>query len=210
LFLSIPCCKKSPTTPDVPVLVLPTIEYFNANPESIKWGESSTLSWSVTNATTVTIDQGIGTVSAKDTKQVTPGETITYNLTAKNNDGQKSQSCTIEVIPQAIFELISYSYGYWGYFNNCLITGKVKNIGNATGYNVMITFQAYSSGNVIIDTAKGFPADLGNIPVGVKAEFEAIFFETYDWNKIAKVTYEISWLTKTGMKLKQTGVIPFK
>jgi len=98
LFLSIPC-KKTPTTPDVPVL--PTIEYFNANPDSIKFGESSTLSWSVTNATTVTIDQGIGAVSAKDTKQVNPEENTTYNLTAKNNDGQKSQSCMITVNPIA-------------------------------------------------------------------------------------------------------------
>lgn len=98
LFLSISGCKKTPTTPDIPAIILPSIEYFTASPESINWGESSTLSWSVTNATTITIDQGIGTVSAKATTEVSPEETTTYTLTAKNNDGQKTQACTIEVI----------------------------------------------------------------------------------------------------------------
>ena len=99
LFLSIPGCKKKlPTTPDIPTKILPTIEYFTATPESISPGESSILSWSVTNATNITIDQGVGTVSAKATTEVSPEETTTYTLTAKNSDGQKTQACTIEVI----------------------------------------------------------------------------------------------------------------
>jgi len=103
LFLSIPGCKKKlPTTPDIPTIILPTIEYFNASPESIMLDSSSTLSWSTTNATTVTIDQGIGGVSATGTKEVSPSETTTYTLTAKNSDGQKSQSCVLEIKKWAI------------------------------------------------------------------------------------------------------------
>lgn len=99
LFLSISGCKKKlPTSPDIPEAILPSIEYFTANPESINRGESSTLSWSVSNATTITIDQGVGTVSAKATTEVSPEETTTYTLTATNSDGQKSQSCTVEII----------------------------------------------------------------------------------------------------------------
>jgi hypothetical protein len=99
LFLSMPGCKKKlPTTPDIPTKILPTIEYFTATPESISPGESSILSWSVTNATNVTIDQGVGTVSAKATTEVSPEETTTYTLTATNSDGRKTQACTIEVI----------------------------------------------------------------------------------------------------------------
>jgi|GEM_PF-1251314 len=98
LFLSMPGCKKKlPTTPDIPTKILPTIEYFTATPESINLDESSTLSWSVSNATTITIDQGIGTVSAKGTTEVSPEDTTIYTLTAKNNDGQKSQSCTVGI-----------------------------------------------------------------------------------------------------------------
>ena len=98
LFLSIPGCKKKlPTTPDISAIILPTIDYFTATPESISPGEFCVLSWSVTNATTITIDQGVGNVSAKATTEVSPEETITYTLTAKNNDGQKSQSCTVGI-----------------------------------------------------------------------------------------------------------------
>ena len=87
-------CKSSPTTP--PVKILPTIVNFTANPTTIQSGGSSTLSWSVNNATTVTIDQGIGTVSATTgTKSVSPTATTTYTLTATNSDGQKTATCVV-------------------------------------------------------------------------------------------------------------------
>lgn len=211
LLLSISACKKSPTTPDIPALILPSIEYFNANPESIEFISDSlvTLSWSTTNTTTVTIDQGIGTVSATGTTEVSPEETTTYILTAKNNDGQRTASCTVEVTARAIFELTSYSYGYASY-GCCEITGTVKNVGNAIGYNVMIEFQAYNASDIIIDTANGFPASLGNIPIGVSAAFDAVFFEVYDWAIITKTTYEITWLSAQGVRLTQIGIVPFK
>ena len=104
LFLSISGCKKTPTTPDIPVKILPTIAYFNANPTSIMLGSSSTLSWSTTNATNITIDHGVGTVSATGTKEVSPSETTTYTLTATNSDGDKSLSCTVEIKSWAILE----------------------------------------------------------------------------------------------------------
>ena len=96
--------------------------------------------------------------------------------------------------------------GYTGY-GCCKLTGIVKNVGQATGYNVGVEFQAYNAYNIIIDTAYGFPADLGNIPVGVSATFEAIFFELYDWTLIAKYEYEITWLTVSGAGMTQTGTI---
>lgn len=98
LFLSIPACKKKlPTSPDIPTEVLPTIASFTANPTSITFGESSTLSWSTTNATAISINQGVGNVSATGTVEVSPEETTTYTLTATNSDGNRTQSCTIEV-----------------------------------------------------------------------------------------------------------------
>ena len=110
LFLSIPGCKKKlPTQPDIPTKILPSIEYFTATPESISSGESSILSWSVSNATNVTIDQGVGTVSAKATTEVNPEETTTYTLTATNSDGQKTQACTVEVCePPLLLPIIEF------------------------------------------------------------------------------------------------------
>ena len=91
------CKKKLPTQPDISTKILPTIEYFTATPESISPGELSILSWSVKNATNITIDHDVGTVSARATTEVSPEETTTYTLTATNSDGQKTQSCKVEV-----------------------------------------------------------------------------------------------------------------
>jgi len=99
LFLSIPVCKKKlPTSPDISEVTLPTIQSFTANPTSIASGESSVLSWSTTNATAVSINQGVGNVSATGTAEVSPEEMTTYTLTATNSDGNTTQSCTIEVV----------------------------------------------------------------------------------------------------------------
>ncbi|MBA7628732.1 hypothetical protein ES703_36227 [subsurface metagenome] len=104
LFLSIPGCKKKlPTQPDY--TIIPTIEYFTATPSSIKVGDFSTLSWSVKNATTITITQIIGTICPISTIEVHPEETTTYTLTATNSDGSVNQSCTIEILKWAILEL---------------------------------------------------------------------------------------------------------
>lgn len=99
LLLSIPACKKKlPTSPDIPTEVLPTITSFTASPTSITFGESSILSWSTKNATSISINQGVGNVSATGTVEVSPEETTTFILTATNSDGSKTQSCTIEVV----------------------------------------------------------------------------------------------------------------
>ena len=106
LFLSIPGCKKKlPTQPDIPVLILPTIAYFNASEASIMLGSSSTLSWSTKNATNVIIDQGVGTIPTTGTMEVNPGETITYTLTAINSDGQKTASCIVEIKKWAMLDV---------------------------------------------------------------------------------------------------------
>jgi len=104
LFLLIPGCKENPTTPNVPELIKPTIEYFTAMPDSIILGESTTLSWSVTNATAISINQGIGVVSATGTIDVSPGATTIYALTADNSDGRSSLSCTVEIIKWAVLQ----------------------------------------------------------------------------------------------------------
>jgi hypothetical protein len=83
-------------------LLLPTIESFTATPTSIMKGGTSTLAWSVTDATTVSIDNGIGAVSAAGTHDVTLDDTTTYTLTATNADGDRTATATVTVLPQAV------------------------------------------------------------------------------------------------------------
>ncbi|MBA7571078.1 hypothetical protein ES708_12834 [subsurface metagenome] len=77
----------------------PVIAEFSANPTDINSGESATLSWSVTEATTVTIDQGIGDVPSSGTQSVSPPATTTYTLTAINSSGTVNESVEITVPP---------------------------------------------------------------------------------------------------------------
>ncbi len=65
----------------------PTVTSFTASPATISAGSSSVLSWSVSNATALIIDQGIGSVSAAGSTTVTPAATTTYALTAVNASG---------------------------------------------------------------------------------------------------------------------------
>jgi hypothetical protein len=76
---------------------VPTINSFTASPTTVSGGSSSELSWSVSNATALIIDQGIGTISAAGSSTVTPTVTTTYTLTAVNASGSITKSATVTV-----------------------------------------------------------------------------------------------------------------
>lgn len=75
----------------------PVISSFGANPDSVTSGESSTLIWNVTDATAVTIDQGIGDVALTGTRMVSPDATTTYTLTATNSSGTVTELAVVNV-----------------------------------------------------------------------------------------------------------------
>lgn len=210
LVLALSACKSSTTTPAAPKQIIkPTVNDFSVSPTSIWYKEDKTamLSWSVTNATTVSIDQGIGTVGLTGTKEVKPKDTTTWTLTATNADGTVTASCKFEIKPRAYFTLVSYDKTRYTSYDRPKITGEVRNDGNLTGYNVMIEFQAYK-GNTIIDTASGFPADLGDIRVGFSAVFEAVFFNLHRHYEYDSLMYKITWLNRSTMQwVTQTGRI---
>ncbi|MFA5399841.1 MAG: hypothetical protein WC169_09075 [Dehalococcoidia bacterium] len=75
----------------------PAISFFNAVPASVASGQSTTLSWTVTGASTVSINQGIGAVSASGSRTITPAATTTYTITATNGSGSVAASATVTV-----------------------------------------------------------------------------------------------------------------
>jgi len=77
---------------------LPVIVSFAANPTTIDYGKSSTLSWVVQNATTVTIDNTIGTVGLTGSHAISPASTTTYTITASNANGSVSAQTKLTVI----------------------------------------------------------------------------------------------------------------
>ena len=87
------------STDSVTIIVnnLPSIDSFTVDSGTITEETSATLSWSVTNADTVTISQGIGAVSTSESLVVSPSVTTTYTLTAINTYGSRSSNVTIVV-----------------------------------------------------------------------------------------------------------------
>jgi peptidoglycan-associated lipoprotein len=92
-----------PPPPSAPTVEKPTVNFFNAEPSTIDKGQGSSLRWSVTNATNITIDQAIGQVSPNGRRTVYPADTTTYTLSASNSQGESTTSTvtvTINTPPQ--------------------------------------------------------------------------------------------------------------
>src|SRR3954464_4489892 len=75
----------------------PTISSFTATPLTITAGQQVTLSWSVSGATSVSINNGVGDVTYVTSKTVAPAATTQDTLTATNANGSKTASVTITV-----------------------------------------------------------------------------------------------------------------
>ncbi len=75
----------------------PAIILFSATPAEINQGKPTTLKWVIKDATSVTIDQGIGEVASAGSTVLSPAKTIAYTLTATNAGGTVSKSVVIYV-----------------------------------------------------------------------------------------------------------------
>ncbi len=73
------------------------IDSFAADPSTITESGSSTLSWSVANETSLSIDNGVGDVTGQSSVQVTPPTTTTYTLTAGGIGGPVTRQVTVTV-----------------------------------------------------------------------------------------------------------------
>jgi len=62
----------------------PIIASFEVTPNEIEVGKTAYISWNVSGATSVTIDNGIGVINLTGNRPITPTETTTYTLTAKS------------------------------------------------------------------------------------------------------------------------------
>ncbi|HZS52799.1 MAG TPA: OmpA family protein [Bryobacteraceae bacterium] len=104
LVLAAGCHKKQAPPPPPPPAPAPappeankpTINYFTAEPTTVSNGQPSSLRWSVTDATNVSID-GIGPVSPSGRRAVYPTQTTTYHMTASSPGGSTSADATVTV-----------------------------------------------------------------------------------------------------------------
>jgi peptidoglycan-associated lipoprotein len=103
LFGLAACHKKAPPPPPppppapAPPAAKPVINYFTAEPTVVTAGQPSSLRWSVSDASSVQIDNQIGQVSPDGRRGVYPTATTTYHLTATNAGGTTEGDATVTV-----------------------------------------------------------------------------------------------------------------
>lgn len=75
----------------------PTIDSFSLSPTAFIRGQCTTLSWSSTNATSASIDQGIGAVSVDGSTVSCPTNTTTYTLIVSRSGRSTTRTVTATV-----------------------------------------------------------------------------------------------------------------
>jgi len=104
LLILIPGCITIQTPPSgntPPAGTSSVIGTFVSNPPVINPGGTSNLEWNVTGANTVSIDHGIGVVSASGTRAISPTESTTYTISATNTTGTVTSYAVTTVNPPA-------------------------------------------------------------------------------------------------------------
>src|SRR5215475_12063593 len=92
--------KQAPPPQAAPPPARPTVT-LQANPTSLNKGDATTLSWSSTNATQLTISPEVGPVAPEGSTKVTPADSATYTITASGPGGSADASVRVTVAAPA-------------------------------------------------------------------------------------------------------------
>jgi peptidoglycan-associated lipoprotein len=90
-----PPVTQTPSAPPPPP-ARPTVT-LQASPTSLNKGDSTTLSWSSTNATKLTIFPEVGPVSPEGSTKVTPNDSTTYTIAAEGPGGSADATVRVTV-----------------------------------------------------------------------------------------------------------------
>jgi len=154
----------------------PVIEYFRADLSRIGLGDSTILSWYVTNATTVYINQGIGNVAFAGNIEVSPVLSEQFTLTAANEGYSVTSSQNIIVVPKRVGLPVVNSFAAdpgqitvgdsailsWNVFNADYVTvepdiGAVDPVGSvlvSPDATISYTLTAYNAVGIVFNTTQ--------------------------------------------------------
>ena len=95
-----PVVQAPPPPPPPPVAppARPTVT-LQASPTLIQKGETATLTWSSTNATSLSLSPEVGAVTAEGSSRVTPSDSTTYTITATGPGGSADATARVSVAP---------------------------------------------------------------------------------------------------------------
>lgn len=200
----------------------PAINRFTITPGSITSGQSASVAWDVTNADTVTIDQGVGVVGNTGSLIVSPTQTTTYTLTATNGSGQatRTASLTVDAPPNQIAILnFSSSPTSINAGQSSVLSWNVENAENIrverSGSLIVTTGQATGNTTVFPDetttytltaTADGLTTQTANATVTV-ATSSQVAIEAFAADQTSinfQETTRIAWLVTGASSVRLT------
>jgi DNA-binding beta-propeller fold protein YncE len=175
-------------------MATPTIASFTASAATITVGDSAKLSWVISNAATVSISNGVGTVSGSSAV-VTPAATTTYTLTATNLDGVTANaSVTVTVVAMPVIQSFSgsqtilnpYTTGADNGTLSWTVTGAVKlfidnGVGTVTGNSVNVSPWATTTYTLTASNVAGTTAT-ASATIKVRSKLEALAGTPYVGN----------------------------
>jgi peptidoglycan-associated lipoprotein len=87
-----------PAPPAAPPTAQPTVT-LQVSPPVVQQGQSSTLNWSSTNATSLQLTPTVGTVAPQGSTSVMPNQSTTYMITATGPGGSATANARLTVTP---------------------------------------------------------------------------------------------------------------
>ena len=97
------CPKKEPAPAPAP-RPSPSVS-LSSSPSTVPEGQCASLTWSSSNASSVSIDQGIGAVESSGSRRVCPDRTTLYTISAVGEGESRSASATVTVNPRVVDRL---------------------------------------------------------------------------------------------------------
>lgn len=125
-------------------MVKPNIVSFKADPQLIFSGSSTTLTWKVTDALSITIMPDIGDVSLSGSRLISPPNNTVYTLTATNKAGMATETVRVTVNQETTRTVELYSIPEdEGYVDRNGDVGNVARVGVSESGVPMQAFLSY-------------------------------------------------------------------
>jgi hypothetical protein len=161
----------------------PITAVFNVDPNVIAVGQLANLHWDVTGATSVSIDQGVGSVSPVGSKVVYPYYTTSYTLTASSSCCSVSKTAVLTVgnyypyqlpfgYPYGLPPTYPYNYGYPYVHGPFIDIFNINPSSIAAGNNALLTWHVTGANTVIITS-------MGVVPSSGSATVSPVSTTTY-------------------------------
>ena len=185
----------------------PVITAFTVADPNPLFGAETTLSWTVADATSVSINQGIGTVPVNGTVSITPLQTTTYTLTALNANGATTATVTVNqpapigvaspgFTARRVSSTVAFPFAGQTYLGSALSVLAGQNAGNQTT-------QTYPTVNFADGVDGDFPSGNTTFPGGSGDNFAMRVTATLVVNTPGEYVFVVN--TDDGARLRIDG-----